>query len=117
MGSVLWIPELQISINRFGYHQQCRLKYCAHRQINNRNLFKWFKKSKFTHTILTADSTIKELQNGFKNCNNIKNLAPTKRKLFLETIAEARAEEGDLKKETVKKQLMIQEHQRATFHK
>jgi hypothetical protein len=50
-----------------------------------------------------------------QNYNNIKIVSISKPETFLEALAEAKAEEGDLKKEIIIKQLMLQEFQRKTL--
>jgi hypothetical protein len=117
MGNVPWSPELQESMNRIGYYQRCRLIYCLKRNVNSSTLKHWFTKSKAPTRITTAQEAINSLKQEFKTYNIVKNRAPEMRKLFLETLAEARAEEGGLTKETILKQMIQQENQRRTFRR
>jgi hypothetical protein len=117
MGNVPWSPELQLSMTRIGYYQRCRLKYCLHRQVNSRTLMIWFKKAKLTQRATSAAQVIQSLREEFITYNSIKKQAPEKRRLFLETLAEAKANEGDLTQENILKQLLRQEEQRSIFKK
>jgi hypothetical protein len=104
MGNVPWSPELQQSMNRIGYYQRCRLKYCAFKNVNSRTLQYWFKKCKVQMEVKSGNKAINRLREEFKMYNAIKKQAPEKIQLFLESLAEATAEEGDLSKENILKQ-------------
>jgi Reverse transcriptase (RNA-dependent DNA polymerase) len=117
MGHVPWSPELKESMTRIGYYQRCRLKYCSGKDINGRTLQDWYLKSKLTVPIQTGEEAIIKLKQEFKVYNVIKKQAKERRITFLETLAEARAEEGDLVKENILKQLIDQEIQRNMFRR
>jgi hypothetical protein len=86
-------------MTRIAYYQQCRLKYCLGKDINSRNLRDWCIKSKQTVPIQTGEEAILKLIQEFKVYKVIKKKAKERRKIFLETLADARAEGGDLAKE------------------
>jgi hypothetical protein len=72
MGNVPWSPELQTAMNRIGYYQRCRLKYCLQRQINCRTLMNWFKKAKIPQPVTSAIMAIEILRQEFITYNTIK---------------------------------------------
>jgi hypothetical protein len=117
MGNVPWSPDLQLCMSRIGYYQRCRLRYCLHKQINSRTLRHWFKKAKLDIPVTSANMVIKCIQEEFRTYNIIKNQATSKRKIFLETLAEAKANEEDLSTENILKQMIQREELPAVFRK
>jgi hypothetical protein len=117
MGNVPWSPELQMSMNRIGYYQRCRLRYIMGRKVNSRTLTKWFHKAKIEQQVTTAEASVAKLQEEFKVYNRIKQEAESHRYHFLENLADSLSEGKNERKKTILKQLIEQENQRLTFRK
>jgi hypothetical protein len=112
-GNVPWSPAIQSCMTLIRYLQCCRLKFVYHRNINSRTLLKLFKKTNLEQPILTGAEASEKLKEAFNQFNLLKSNASHMRNCFLEELAERQAIKGNLKLETVLKQLKLREEQRS----
>ncbi len=87
------------------------------RSINSRTLNKLYSKTDLPFKITSGEEAIIALRYTFNQYNLLKSQAITHRQTFLEELATAVADANNGKKETILKQLMLHESQRAVSRK
>ena len=117
MGDVPWSPEIQKVMNRISYLQRCRLRYINKLLINSRTLHKSFERTDYTTPFTKPEDIILQLKTEFKQYNSLKKQASSMRIQFLESLAQAKANESGQKKEKIYQQLLLHESVRHMFRK
>ncbi len=112
-GNIPWSPAVQKCMDSIGYLQACRKKFIFHKQIHSRTLMKLFKKSGLDSPVLSGNDAIIQLREKYNELNLLKVKASVLRGNFLLDLSERKAAEGNGKAETILKQLILREEQRA----